>query len=204
MSLTKANITPENGSAIPVLFNPTQYSLNRGVQIAETAVPGLNAPLLQFVRGNTRTLSMELFFDTYEDGKDVRTHTSRIYGLLDIVPSLHRPPVCTFAWGKFSFTCVLESVSGQFTLFLKDGTPVRAKLNVSFKEFLSAEVLAKDKPTESSDHAKTHVVRRGETLSSIAAREYGDPGQWRVIAASNGISDPMSIRPGQRLGLPAL
>lgn len=204
MGLTKATITPEDGGPIKVLFNPNQYSLDRGNQIAEMGVPGMAAPVLQYVRGNARKLSMELFFDTYETGDDVRTHTNKIYGLLDIVASKHRPPLCTFAWGQFNLKCLVESVSGKFTLFLEDGTPVRATLNVSFKEYLEVEVLVKGPPTQSAVHAKTYVVRRGDTLSSIAAEEYDDPALWRVIADANEIADPMSILPGQKLGLPAI
>ena len=90
--------------------------------------------MLQYVGGDARALSMELFFDTYEQRTDVRRHTDRIYGLLAIEPSKHVPPICTFTWGRFSFRCVIERVSGRFTLFLDDGTPVRASLTVSLKD----------------------------------------------------------------------
>ena len=50
----------------PVLFNPEEYTLNQDNNFASQAVPGLSAPLLQFVNGNLQTLEMELFFDTYE------------------------------------------------------------------------------------------------------------------------------------------
>ena len=32
-------------------FNPSELSFQKGVQIAEIAIPGLDTPLLQFVRG---------------------------------------------------------------------------------------------------------------------------------------------------------
>jgi nucleoid-associated protein YgaU len=204
MALAKATITPEDESPITVLFNPTQYSLDKAVTLSEVAIPGLGAPILQYVRGNGRTLSMDLFFDTYEKGTDVRKHTGKVYGLLDIRGPLHRPPICTFAWGSFSLRCVLERVGGRFTLFLPDGTPVRATLSVSFKEFVDVEVLVRETPTESADHVKTYTVKRGDTLSSIAAAEYGDPARWRPIATANRITDPLSLRPGLVLALPAL
>ncbi|HEU0013467.1 MAG TPA: LysM peptidoglycan-binding domain-containing protein [Longimicrobium sp.] len=204
MALAKAMIKPEGESSIPVLFNPTQYSLDQSNSLAEIGVPGLSAPILQYVRGNGRKLSMELFFDTYEQRRDVRKHTKRIYGLLDIRGPLHRPPVCTFTWGSFNFKCVLESVGGKFTLFLADGTPVRATLSVSFKEFVEVEVLVRATPTESADHAKTYLVRRGDTLSSIAAAEYGDPARWRPIAEANRLANPRLLPPGTRLVLPAI
>ena len=204
MALAKAKITPRGEEPIPVLFNPNQYSLDQGNTLAEMGVPGLSAPILQYVRGNGRTLSMDLFFDTYEQRDDVREYTDRIYGLLDIRGPLHRPPICAFTWGSFSFDCVLERVGGRFTLFLSDGTPVRATLSVSFKEFVEVEVLVRTTPTESADHAKTYLVRRGDTLSSIAAAEYGDPMAWRPIAAANRLANPRLLPPGTRLSLPAL
>lgn len=204
MELAKAMITPEGEGPIPVLFNPNQYSLDQANTLAEVGVPGLSAPILQYVRGNGRTLSMELFFDTYEEQGDVRGHTDLVYGLLDIRGPLHRPPVCTFTWGSFNFDCVVERVGGRFTLFLADGTPVRATLSVTLKEFVEVDVLVRNPPTESADHAKTYVVRRGDTLSSIAAAEYGDPGRWRPIAEANRIVNPRLLPPGTRLSLPAL
>lgn len=204
MRLEKAMITPKGERSIPVLFNPTQYSLDQANTLAEVGVPGLAAPILQYVRGNGRSLSMDLFFDTYEQRTDVRQHTKRIYGLLDIRGPLHRPPVCTFTWGGFNLDCVLERVGGRFTLFLADGTPVRATLSVSFKEFVEVEVLVRATPTESADHAKTYVVRRGDTLASIAAAEYGDPTLWRPIAQANRLANPRLLPPGTRLSLPAI
>ena len=102
MALAKAKITPRGEAPIPVLFNPNQYTLDQGNSVAEIGVPGLSAPILQYVRGNARTLKMDLFFDTYEKRRDVRKYTARIYGLLNIRGPLHRPPICTFTWGSFS------------------------------------------------------------------------------------------------------
>ncbi len=50
--------------------------------------------------------------------------------------------------------------------------------------------------------AGAYVVRRGDNLSKIAARELGDPNRWREIAAANRIRDPNVIQPGQRLVIP--
>lgn len=214
MALAKATITPERPkrAPIPVLFNPTNYSFDTNVQLAEVGIPGLGAPILQFVRGGARTLSMELFFDSYEERADVRKYTNEIYGLLDIEAETHVPAVCRFTWGagkwgkrdENSFLCVLERVSGRFTLFLEDGTPARATLNVAFREFVDVQIAVRRSPTQSSDHAKTRAVARGDTLSSIAAAEYGDPGAWRPIADVNGIANPRRLEVGTELVIPAL
>jgi LysM repeat protein len=204
MALVKAQIKPEGEAAIPVLFNPTQYQLNQTACFSSKTPPGMAGPIPSYTRGQPRTLTMDLFFDTYEDGTDVTKHTGLIYGLLMPRGPKHRPPQCKFQWGDFIFPCLVKSVNGTFNLFLADGTAVRAKLSVSLEEVVSVAEQVKGEPTESSDHVKTYVVRRGDTLARIAAAEYGDPAAWRPIAAANGISDPMSIVPGQTLALPAL
>ena len=45
-------------------------------------------------------------------------------------------------------------------------------------------------------------VQPGDTLWSIAARTYGNPGRWRAIAAANPGIDPSNIHIGQRLTVP--
>jgi hypothetical protein len=212
MEFARATIIREKpaGTDIPVLYNPTQYSLDKSVQLADIGVPGLGAPITQYVRGNARTLSMELFFDTYEEGSDVRRHTNEIYALMAVEAATHVPAICRFRWGagkwgttdENSFRCVVERVSGRFTLFLNDGTPVRATLNVTLREFIDVAVAVRTTPTQSSDHTKTRAVRRGETLMSIAAEEYDDPRRWRPIADANDLANPRHLDPGRMLVIP--
>jgi len=204
MEFQKLSIQPEGQGAFKVLFNPTQYSLAKANQIAEAAIPGLEAPILQYVHGNTRTLTMDLFFDTFEEKQDVRGSTDKVYDLLKIDPSTHAPPICNLSWGTFKFRGVIDHISGQFTMFLADGTPVRATLSVVFKEFIDVQVLVQEQPTESADHRKMHVVRSGDRLDNIAAKEYGDAGNWRPIAEANNLDDPRRLQPGHVLIIPPL
>lgn len=88
---------------IAVQYNPTELSYDKGVQIAEIAIPGLDSPLQQFIRGNSEKLTMELFFDTTDHGmgskaRSVTTKTDKIYQLVKIEPTRHAPPICTFVW----------------------------------------------------------------------------------------------------------
>ena len=55
---------------------------------------------------------------------------------------------------------------------------------------------------ETQTETLTHVVKRGETLSSIAAEEYNDPTLWRSIAETNGINNPRRVAPGDVLAIP--
>src|SRR5215218_3686992 len=145
---------------------------------------------------------MELYLDTYEERYPVTAHTSAIYGLLAIDPATHAPPITTFQWGSFVFRCVVERVSGSFTLFLADGTPVRATLNVSLREHVDVDLAVRGLNPQSADHYKARVVRQGDTIASIAADEYGDAAAWRAIADANGIANPRVLAPGRVLMIP--
>jgi nucleoid-associated protein YgaU len=210
---------------IPVQFNPTELSLDKGAQIAEIAIPGLDSPLLQFVRGQNERLTLDLFFDTTEQGMgagatSVTTLTDRIYELVKIEPGRHAPPVCTFLWNsKFpgndtsvhignqrrnGFDCVVESVKQKFMLFSPEGVPLRATVTVTFREYKTLDQQLRQLNLHSPDHTQSHIVQHGDTLSGIAARYYRRPGEWRRIAVANGIEDPRRLIVGTLLVVPRI
>jgi LysM repeat protein len=205
MALAKAKITVEaTGTQFTVMFNPEEYTLNKDNNFASQAVPGLSGPLLQFVHGNMRTLEMELFFDTFEAQTDVRAETNKIVQLLDINSELHAPPILRVAWASLQFRCVLARASQKFILFLPDGTPVRARLNVSFSEYIDPNQESKQVNRQTANFTKIHVVQQGETLSDIAGRLYKNPQLWRPIAIMNDTENPRSLQTGQELQIPPL
>jgi len=197
----------EPADQVRALFNPEEYTINQDNNFASQAVPGLKSTLLQFVHGNMRTLEMELFLDTYEESgpqRDVRTRSNQITQLMSIDPELHAPPVLRVIWGSLEFRCVLARVAQRFTMFLEDGRPVRARLSVTFNEYIDPDREGKELKRETADFTKLHRVSDGETLSGIAGRYYKNPRLWRPIAEANGIDNPRSIRSGFSLRIPAL
>ena len=211
MPLTKAKIIvldPNDLTTVKdqfdVQFNPEEYSLNKDNNFASQTIPGLSSPILQFVNGNLRTLEIELFFDTVDQQTDVRDQSNKVVNLLKIDSDSHAPPILRFVWGSLDFTCVLARANQKFTRFMSDGRPVRARVTVSFSEFIDAEREAKEVNRQTADFSKFHTVVQDETLSAIANTFYHNPLTWRPIAIANGIDDPRSIAPGQVLRIPSL
>ena len=210
----RAAIDPSKGLSprIEVQFNPETYRLNKGAQIAEIGVYGLDSPILQFIRGQNETLTLELFFDTThggmgEDARDVRDLTRSIYQLVKIQPRTHAPPRIRFLWGEgLAFKAIVERVEQTFELFSPTGVPLRATLSVTFREYKTLEEQIAELKPESSDHTKQVTVRAGDTLPGVAWLEYGDPMLWRVIADANRstVRDPLRPPPGAVLDLPPL
>ena len=221
----KVSSTGSLGEPLNVRFNPTEYTLNKGAQIAEVTIPGLDSPILQFVRGQSETLSLDLFFDSTEDGMDdnaksVTELTDKFYQLVKIDGETHAPPVCFFSWGanfpgqrlykstgsqlRNGFKCLVESVRQRFTLFSPQGVPLRATLTVSLKEYKTLAEQMNEINKTSPDHSHTHVVQLGETLSQISYALYEDPAQWRAIADQNALLDPLDLERGTVLEIPTL
>ena len=74
-----------------IQYNPTELSFDKQAQIAEITIPGLDAPIQQFVRGKAEKLTVEMFFDTTDEGmgvgaRSVTEETDKIYQLVKIIP----------------------------------------------------------------------------------------------------------------------
>jgi Contractile injection system tube protein/LysM domain len=196
---------PVDDPIIPLRFNPTEYKVSKGNNFAEIAIPGLESPPLQFVRGAAETLTVDFLLDTSDTLEDVRErYVTRLRGLLRLQEKLHAPPIVAFVWDEQVFKGVIQNLNVNFTLFSPDGTPLRAQVSATLKEYRPVKIQVSERRTSSPDVEKTYVVRRGETLTSIAAAVYRDPALWRRIAAANLIQDPRTLEPGTSLTIPAL
>ena len=217
--LEKAMITVIDGADkdkfITVLFNPAEYSIDRSNAYKATAIPGLGSPILQFVNGECDQLNMELFLDDYTDPEGptslrkkekepVVNRLKAIARLLEIDRDLHAPAPVRFNWGPMEFVAVIEKLGRKITKFHPDGTPARASLSVSFKEYRTLRQQLETPRRESADKTKRRVVVGRDSLWSIAAREYDDPNEWVRIAEANDLDDPREIRPGDWLKLPPM
>jgi nucleoid-associated protein YgaU len=133
--------------------------------------------------------------------ESVRKQTAAVMQLARVDSELHRPPVCQLLWGNNPplFCGVLQRATRTYTLFMPDGTPVRATMECTFMEVVGA---ADQVELHSADVAKTYVVRPGDTLMGIAAAHFGDGGMWRLIAEENDIEDPRALVPGRTLAIP--
>jgi hypothetical protein len=213
MALEKATIEilsgANAGQKIRALFNPFEYSIERANTYKSTAIPGLSGPLLHFINGEADTLSIELFIDDYTDPpppgeKSVEQRLAEMAALLEMDRDLHAPPPVQFVWGKLSFTAIIEKLSRKITLFRPDGTAARATMNVSFKEYKTLPELIREPRLQSADKSKRRVIVGLDSLWALAAREYGDPAKWRVIAAANDIDDPRDVTSGDWVTVPPL
>lgn len=198
-------VKPKGKKDIPFRFNPTEYQLAKTNNFAELPIPGLASPPLQFVRGGSQKLTLDLIVDTSDSLKNVRKeYTDGLRDLMSIENDIHAPPLVKLVWDEDVFTGVMESLTITYTLFDPKGVPLRAKCSVGLKEFTPVAQQLLESKTASPDFDKSWTVRRGDTLSSVAGQLYEDPARWREIARANGIDNPLVLKPGTSLLVPRI
>jgi hypothetical protein len=221
--LTRAVIMNDDkkGEAVSCLFNPSEYTVAKSNQWETRGAGKKDVPAVKFSGGGSRTMNLELLFDCLEDGngntgqrgrkEDVRDYTNKLWKLATIdndlkdpVTGQGRPPIVVFQWGQaWWFKAVITSLSIRYTLFARDGMPVRAIASVSFQEVEDQNTQKGTNPTSEGLPGFTRrSVRVGDSLALIAYEEYGDAGAWRTIADENGLENPVALYPGQVLGIP--
>jgi hypothetical protein len=176
---------------IKVMYNPESLSLSQSARVTG------EGNKVWFTRTQPGDLQVDLFFDTYEKQSDVRKKTNEILALTEPWHSVNGgkvPPTVRFVWADCMFTGIVTQVTQKFTLFLPSGLPVRAELSVSFTEVLTD---AEEIKAQGLDNCRALVnVVATDRLDSIAYNALGDSTQWRLIADTNGIYDPIGF-PGR-------
>ncbi|HVV85095.1 MAG TPA: hypothetical protein VHE35_18650 [Kofleriaceae bacterium] len=128
--------------AFSAQYNPAQLQLDESANWSPHPNGKANLPSMEFTGGGARTLSLELFFDTYESGGSVKTAfvdaLTRLVRVIDPdgPEEQKRPPIVQVRWGTGmpTFIGVINSLSTKLTMFLPDGTPVRATCSVKLTE----------------------------------------------------------------------
>lgn len=143
--LVKVRITATDppGPVCDAYFNPKELQIDKQVSWTPSGAHDEN-PEQEFKEPQSATLSCTLFFDGYEKKQDVYdTWVSQLEQMVTMGPA-GRPPVCLFQWGsKFRFQGVMESLSQKYTMFLEDGTRVRAEVAIKMKSAKGAKVATK-------------------------------------------------------------
>ena len=213
--LDKANNEVET---VQVLFNPKELSFAKTNSWNENKAPKANVPATEFGSGGPMTLKLQLYFDTYKEGRTaecedvVKKYTSKLCAMMEVDTNWTdkkngkgRPPTVRFRWGSFQFDSVITSINQRFSLFMPDGKPVRAVLDVAFQEIKDKKEQKKTNPTSGGvGGERVWTVREGDTLPWIAFKEFNDPTVWRVIADANQLTEVRRLRPGMRLMIPSV
>jgi nucleoid-associated protein YgaU len=196
------------GKRFEFLFNPKEFSITKSAsfnpQQTKTDTPA------EYISTLPASITVEMFVDKSLTGtKKVPDYISELLHTMEptekSMASSPSPPYCSFGWGNQTYLshAYVKSVATKYTLFDKDGTPLRAVCTVTLQE--QRVPTKKTNPSSGSPESQVErIVRPGDSLASIAFEELGNPNLWRVIARANDVDDPTRLAYGSSLLIPSL
>ncbi len=212
-----ANFQTQVGEAYSVWINPTSYSYKFGIRYNNRQAQGSNGSSPDFNKVGPDSVSFELLFDATGvipspiAGKSA-VPTDGVYSQIEAFKALvlsfngkiHSPNFVILSWAQLQFRCRLQSMDLNYTLFRPDGTPIRARMSLSFLGFNSEQTLAKQASKASPDMTHIVTVVAGDSLPTLCHSIYGSSLYYLRIARFNGLNGFKTLVPGTKLRFPPL
>jgi len=212
-----ANFQTQVGDAYSVWINPTSYSYKFGIQYNNRQAQGANGPSPDFNKVGPDSVSFELLFDATgvvpspiagksavpDDGVYSQIEAFKAL-VLSFNGQIHSPNYIILSWAQLQFRCRLQSMDLNYTLFRPDGTPIRARMSLSFLGFNSEQTLAKQATKASPDMTHIVTVVAGDSLPTLCYRIYGSSLYYLRLARFNGLNGFKMLVPGTKLRFPPL
>ncbi|MEM1395069.1 MAG: hypothetical protein AAF757_22600 [Cyanobacteria bacterium P01_D01_bin.116] len=137
MELVKAELKcVDGGSDIKFMFNPSQLAFEGVVETSENSgarTQNKGKPKVSFSNIKAYKVTINnILFDTYEEGDNVvKKYIDNFKKAVEFSPGKERPPIYRFVWGEQIYLrrCMIEKLSYKLTMFLPNGTPVRAVID---------------------------------------------------------------------------
>jgi hypothetical protein len=145
MPLEKAQLYSLDGDKynFDFMFNPNELTITRESEVSsnEGARTTKGLPKVSFAYPKAAKIQISnIIIDTYEkqnaEERNVGNEIKKLTQTIKFIEgNFNRPPIYLFRWGNINYLhCYVESINYKLTLFLDDGTPVRAQVSLTLKE----------------------------------------------------------------------
>lgn len=201
----------KTGKELTVLINPKSVSLEKGIHYHENTQAGDSSASGVFDKYDGEKLSFEIFIDctgVVAGTKENDTAYSKVSELEALVyeynGDAHRPAFVTVLWGKLLFKGQLSSIKTDYMLFDPAGIPLRAKVAISFANFIDEKTAKKKANQKSPDMSHYLVIREGDSLADLCQKIYGDSTLAPQVARCNNLPGFRKIAAGTHILFPHL
>lgn len=118
---------------------------------------------------------------------------------------IHKPKYLMLIWGEYYvFHCVLSNVDVQYTLFDREGTPIRAKISATFIEFKEDDIRVREERKSSPDLTHYRTFGAEDDLPLLTYQVYADKKFYVQVAKANGLTSFRNIDSGSSLIFPPI
>lgn len=186
--------TAMDGKPYSVMINPDSLKWNRRVEYNEQQTPDTSSPSQKYKNTPSDTLGFDIVIDCTGVVDPKRTDMAAEISALEKIVftyngKIHRPNYVKIQWGQnLTFKGVLVSFDTSYTFFKPDGSPLRAKISLSFNQYISPGTVKKLDQQESPDVTHLVTVVEGMTLPQLCQNVWKDDSYYVQVARYNDLN----------------
>ena len=193
-----------------LMINPESIKMTRSIDYNTQQVPNTSAPSQKFKSSPSSGISFDVVIDcTGIVDKDRTNMAIEVKKLETIIYTyngkIHRPNFVKLQWGQsLTFNCVLTSFDIQYTLFKPNGSPLRAKISMSFEQYISPSTVEKKDKKQSPDVSHIVTVVKGLSLPQLCKEVWDNDLYYIKVAKYNDLNKFRHLKGGEKLIFPPI
>ncbi len=191
-------------------FNPASLRQSYGIKWSEQQAINSSGREAVYERSEPSNLDLNLVLDgtgVHEIGarKSVAEQLDELMAVAyRYNGEIHEPNYLLVEWGLLSFPCRLKNLDVTYSTFDRDGTPLRAELDVQLVADEEVGRRTRLDRKQSADLSHSRTVREGDSLPLLTREVYGSAARYLELARYNGLDDFRCLVPGTKILFPPL
>jgi len=186
--------TAMKGRTYKAMLNPESISLQRSISYNTKQGPNTSSASQKYKYTPSDKLSFDVVIDCTgivdSSRTDMKTETTQLEKtIFTYNGKMHRPNFVKIQWGNgIVFDGVLESYNTNYSLFRPDGSPLRAKVSLSFSLYISPKTVKILDNKTSPDITHLVTVQQGMNLPQLCQEVWNDSSYYIQAARFNGLN----------------
>ncbi|WP_264537871.1 hypothetical protein [Flavobacterium sp. N1736] len=183
-----------SGDPYAFMINPDTIKMQKSIEYNEQQAPATSSASQKYKSTPSDKLTFEMVIDCTGVVDSKRIDMNKEITALETIiytynGKIHRPNFVKIQWGQnITFNGVLESIDVSYTLFKPDGSPLRAKISLSFSQYISPKTVTMQDAPESPDLTHIVTVSEGMSLPQLCLQTWNDDSLYIQVAEFNGLN----------------
>jgi hypothetical protein len=116
----------------------------------------------------------------------------------------HQTSFLRLIWGAYHLDCRLKSMDVEYSLFRKDGRPIRAKVKCGFKGTIDYKLMVAKENKSSPDLTHQRTVKMNDKLALLSEDIYQNNNYYIDVAKSNKLLSFRELKLGDKIIFPPI